>query len=141
MSESRTQTVEREEGTGDRRSGRRLTVALLLVLIAAVAVGGYWFVTQGPGVALLSPQGSTVVELSGTGDQSTDTFQVRGGWEIHWETTGERFALAIVGDQDLGTVVGREEPGSGVTFRAEAGTYRVEVSAAGPWSLRIVQGP
>jgi hypothetical protein len=112
----------------------------MVVLVLAGAALAYWFVTLGPGVALLSPAGSTVAELSGSGDQTSTTFRVRAGWQINWEATANHFAVAIVGDKDLGTVVSRDEPGSGVTVRSDAGNYRLEVRADGPWTIRVTQG-
>jgi hypothetical protein len=116
---------------------RRLALVGALLLVALAAA--YWF-TQGPGVAMLSPAGSTVVELSGSGDQTSNSFRVRAGWEIHWETTGEHLAVAISGGKDVGTVISQDQPGSGVAVRGDAGNYQLEVRADGPWTIRVTQG-
>jgi hypothetical protein len=86
------------------------------------------------------PPLETVLELSGTGDQVSDPFDVSPGWQVSWQTAGERFALAITGDQDLGTVVDLPGPASGVTAPVSGGTFRLEVTAEGPWSITVVQG-
>lgn len=124
------------------RQVRRRTITTLVVVVVAIAVvvGGFWFLAQGPGVRLLSPPQSTVAEFSGTGDQSTPAFGVRNGWRIHWQSTGERFSMAIRGDQDLGTVIESGEPATGVTSPAGAGTFHLDISADGSWSIRIEQG-
>lgn len=121
-----------------RSSGRPLIIALVGLLV--LAAGGYWLLTQGPGQQLLSPAGSTVVEFSGDSDQTTSSFDVREGWAIHWESTGEAFAFAIDGDRDFGTVIDVDEPGNGVTSPTGSGTYNLEITADGPWTVRITQG-
>ena len=115
-----------------------LLVGAIVVIVAVLAA--YWFVTQGPGQQLLSPRGSTVAEFSGDGDQTTSPFQVREGWAIHWDSTAAHFAFAIRGDRDFGTIIDIDEPGSGVTSPTGSGSYNLEITADGPWSIRITQG-
>jgi hypothetical protein len=105
------------------------------LLVLLVAVAAYWYATGG-----LSPAGSTVAQFSGDGDQVTDPFPVREGWLIRWESTGTRFAFAVTGDRDFGILVDRQGPASGSTALVSAGTYRLEVTADGPWTVRITQG-
>ena len=114
-----------------------LLSALVVVLVGA---GAYWFLTQGPGQRIVSPPGSDITSFSGEGDQTTDSFTVRGQWQIHWQNEGETFSFAIDGDQDLGTIIEQEEPGSGVTNVVAAGTFHIVVTAEGPWTIRITQG-
>lgn len=115
-------------------------VLISVLVIVIVAIAAYWFISRGPGQRIVSPPGSDVVEFRGEGDQTTDSFQVRGQWQIHWENSGETFAFAIRGDQDLGTIVEQEEPGNGVTSVVAAGNFHLEITAEGPWEVRIVQG-
>jgi hypothetical protein len=110
------------------------------LIIVGVAIGAYWFVTLGPGQRIVSPPGSDIAEFSGDGDQTTGSFTVRGQWQVHWDNEGDNFAFAIAGDRDLGTIIEQEEPGSGVTNVVAAGTFHLEVTAEGPWSVRITQG-
>lgn len=112
----------------------------MALLVGAVASAGYWILTQGPGRELVSPPGSIVAEFSGTGNQTTDAFQVREGWQIQWANSGPSFAFAITGDRDFGTVIDQREPASGVTSPVGGGTFRLEISADGPWTISIVQG-
>lgn len=124
---------------GRRRSGW-FVMALVAILVIVVGIGVYWFLTQGPGNRIVSPPGSDITEFIGDGDKTTDSFEVRGQWQVHWANSGESFAYAINGDQDLGTIVEQEGPGSGVTSVVAGGTFHLEITATGPWEIRIGQG-
>ena len=82
---------------------------------------------------------AVVARFGGTGDRKTAKFRVRAGWQIQWVSGGKKFVLAVKGDRDLGRVIDQKEAGSGVESPAGAGTFYLEVSADGPWSVRIVQ--
>jgi hypothetical protein len=88
----------------------------------------------------LAPPGGVVLELNGTGNLTSDAFAVEPGWQIVWQTEGTRFSYAVHGAQDLGTVVDVKEPSSGANAFAPAGTFRIEIAAQGPWSIKVVQG-
>ena len=79
-----------------------------------------------------------VAQFTGDGDQDTNDFTVKEGWEIRWETTGATFKFAITGTQDLGTVVDHPGEGGGSTFPTGSGTFRIHVTAQGQWTIRIV---
>jgi hypothetical protein len=119
-----------------RRGRPFVPIAVVVILVA----GGWWFLTQGPGRQLASPAGSDIVTFTGTGDQTTPSFQVRAGWQIRWENEGDRFTFAIRGDRDFGTVVDQQEPGNGVTSPTGEGTFHLEITAAGAWTVTILQG-
>jgi len=110
--------------------------AAVIVLIGFI----FWFMANGPGARLISPAGSTVVEYTGTGDTATPTFEVRDGWKIRWSVSGTRLTIAVRGDRNLGTVVSVEESRTGVTSPPAGGRYHLEVTAAGPWTITILQG-
>lgn len=110
------------------------------MLGAVLAVGGWWFFTEGPGWPIISPRGSTVASFSGDGDLTTASFRVREGWRIRWQGHGDRFAMTILGDANLGTVVDISEPGEGLTAPPTGGTFHVEVRSSGPWTLVVTQG-
>jgi len=82
----------------------------------------------------------TILELSGTGDNQSESFVVSPGWQIVWQTEGGGFAIAVRGDRDLGNVVDQAGPASGATSLPTAGTFHLEVTAKGPWSLKVLQG-
>lgn len=115
-----------------------MVAALIIVVGVALVAFLYWYL-NGPG-APGGPARSVVAEFSGVSDQTTNTFQVREGWQIHWETEGDRFAFAITGDLDFGTVIEEEGPGSGITSPVPSGSFRLEITAEGPWSVTIIQG-
>jgi hypothetical protein len=81
-----------------------------------------------------------VAEFSGEADMTTRSFDVRDGWAIRWESTGDHFAYAIRGNPDIGKVIDIAEPGTGVTSPVGSGTFHLEVTADGHWSIQIVQG-
>ena len=126
--------------TASSRRRRAWLLATSVVVLLAVLVGTYWLMTDGPGAGLLSPAGSTVDEFSATGNVTTNSFRVRQGWSIHWESMSDSFGLAIRGDRDFGTVISLDEPGSGVTSPTGAGTFHLEVTAEGAWTIEVVQG-
>jgi hypothetical protein len=126
--------------TDGRRRPGWIVIALVAILVLVVGIGVYWFLTQGPGNRIVSPAGSDITEFNGEGDQTTDAFEVRGQWQVHWENSGASFAFAINGDQDLGTIVQQEGPGSGVTSVVAGGIFHLEITAEGPWEIRIAQG-
>lgn len=136
---SDTRTVPVSHPTPDELRRRRLRLAAIaLIILAVTAAVVYWYMNNGPGQA--SPAGSTVLQLEGAGNQSTEPFTVRPGWRIDWQNTGDQFLMAITGDRDFGTVVEQQEPGSGVTSPTGGGTYRIDVTAVGEWSITVVQG-
>jgi hypothetical protein len=122
--------------------GRRRWVPAIVGIVAVVtlAVAGWWFFTSGPGTAITSPAGSVVASYSGDADFTTDTFQVREGWSIHWATEGPHFEFAMTGDSDIGTLINEDEATNGITSPVPFGTYRLEISADGPWTVEIRQG-
>ena len=91
-------------------------------------------------VASHVPAGGTVLELNGTGNLTSDAFAVEPGWQVVWQTEGTHFSYAVHGAQDLGTVVDQKVPSSGANAFAPAGTFRIEIAAAGPWSMKVIQG-
>jgi hypothetical protein len=125
--------------SGEGRS-RWLLIGAALVVGLLLLVGTWWLFTQGPGAALLSPPGSTVASFSGEGNQTTDSFSVREGWSIQWQSEGQSFSYAIRGDRDFGTVITVDEPTSGVTNPTGSGTYHLEITAEGAWQVDVIQG-
>jgi hypothetical protein len=115
-----------------------LALAAALVIGAVALIGG-WVFLLGP-LRAGGPPTSVIVDLSGTTNASSDVFLARRGWQIQWQTEADHFQLAIHGEPDLGTAVDQEGPGSGITSPVPNGDFRLEVTADGPWSLRVIQG-
>ena len=129
--------------THGQPAGRGRSAILIigaLVVLAAVGLGAYALLGKPNG----GPNGTTapgvIAQFDGDGDKTSDAFRVDEGWQILWETTGETFEFAIAGDTDFGTVIQQAGPGSGITSPVGAGTFRLEITAKGPWSIQIVQG-
>jgi hypothetical protein len=120
-------------------AGRRLPFLLGGLLAAALVLGGvYWFVA-GPGRPGGEP-GSMLVEMNGTGDAQSEPFYARRGWYVEWQNTGAHFSYTIRGDVDFGQVINQNGPSNGITSPVPTGTFRIQVAAEGPWSVRVVQG-
>lgn len=129
------------KGNDTRRRNRRVGLLLGAAILLAVAVVVLLIILNSRGDEGENRTGGGVVaEFAGEGDQTTNRFQVDQGWQIHWETTGERFAFAITGDTDYGTVIEQEGPGSGITSPVGSGSFRLEVTAEGSWDVTVVQG-
>jgi hypothetical protein len=130
------------------------------VLAAAAAAGwgiGTWLGSQGAGpepAAGPSTQPSQgapatparpgtpqqlVLTVSGSGDDISAPFEVVGRWQIQWRTDGESLAIAVTGDPILGLVVDEPGPASGATSFVQGGTFRLEVTAEGPWTITVLQ--
>ena len=147
-----------------RVADRPILVAIILGLTAIVGfVLGIWIGRPGPneqgvGASLVTPSPSatataTAVEpsspialedmspLSGSADLTTDPFTARGVWQLDWETSGETFALTIDGEPDIGQVIDQSGAGKGTISPIPAGTFRIQVRAAGPWTIRVSPGP
>jgi len=137
---------------------RPLAVIGMLVLVVTVAAGALWyFVSDGGNTGSAAPSpGATVAatdtpsplpaaptdsiaKFSGTGDETTETFDVEGTWYITWRNQGDKFELTVTGDHDLGTVASQDEPGSGGVQSMQPGTYRLEIAAEGRWTVQILQ--
>jgi hypothetical protein len=129
-----------EPQVGSRRRGRRARVLIVsAIILAAAVVVGYVAIQAflGPGGGPGDP--TVVAEFSGDGDQITTDFTVSGDWRIRWQTDGPRFAFAVRGERDLGTIITREGTANGVTSVVPSGTFRLEITAEGPWTVRIEQ--
>ena len=86
------------------------------------------------------PPPGTILDVSGSGDKVSSTFEVRPGWQVIWQSDGAHFAFAVRGDQDLGTVVDQSGPSSGAVAPPGSGSFHIEVTAKGPWSIKVLQG-
>ena len=125
--------------SGQIARDRRPLVLVVVVIAVALLVAG-WYFSLGPGTRILSPEGSTIASFSGSGDQATASFTARAGWKIDWSTSGGGFSLEIVADRSFGTVIDEEEPGEGLSTVTSGGTFHLEISAGGPWTVTIIQG-
>src|SRR5258708_4260381 len=132
----RSRPVEPREPTVRRR-------ALVLAVIVVVAAVGAFFAfrhydhvapsTSVPDTSTPGAEQDLVATFKGGSNQRTKSFTVNDGWEIRWETNGQRFQVAIRGDQNLGTVIDQEGAGGGATYPVGSGTYQLDITADGRW--------
>jgi hypothetical protein len=93
-------------------------------------------------MTIRTPEGADVVsEFDGDGDGETGQFEVSEGWQIRWETEGERLELALVHAGGTDTVLRLDDgPTQGVTNPDATGSVSIEVTSDGAWRLIIVDG-
>jgi hypothetical protein len=98
--------------------------------------------TPSPRRSPAAPQGprEIILDFSGTGHDVSPPFEVVSGWQIQWQTDGDSLAIAVTGDEHLGVVVDEAGPASGVISQPQAGTFRLDIVARGPWSIAVIQG-
>ena len=129
-------------------AGRWRLVAVLIILVVGLVAAMFLLVRNaqdGPEpeepAAGAPSEPQVVATFSGNGNQRTDLFTVEKGWEIAWSTRGRRFAIAVQGAEDLGTVVEQRGKQSGATFPRGDGEFRLVVTAKGPWRIQIRDHP
>ena len=127
------------ESARDAKRPRRGRIAVGVIVLAVVGVLVYVLLKPDGDKTSRPPARSVVASFSGRANESTKAFKVRKGWRIEWSHTGKKFAFAIHGDHDFGTVIDQKKPGSGVSSPAVSGTYSLEVTANGPWRIQIVE--
>jgi hypothetical protein len=97
-------------------------------------------VEPSPSPALPAGPLEIVLQLEGTGHDVSPPFEVVSGWQIQWQADGDSLAIAVTGDEHLGIVVNEAGPASGVISQPQAGTFRLDIVARGPWSITVIQG-
>ena len=124
-------------------AGRWRLVAVLVILVVGAAAAGFLLLKDRPDAPAAGDPATprVVATFRGNGNQRTDTFTVDTGWEIAWTTRGKRFAIAVTGAEDLGTVVEQRGKQTGATFPRGAGEFRLDVTARGPWRIQILNHP
>jgi hypothetical protein len=81
-----------------------------------------------------------VLELKATGNKRSAQFDVLVGWQIQWETQSDHIVVELTRAKPLGKVIDEDGPASGVTSPPQGGTFRLQVTADGPWSITVIQG-
>ena len=86
-------------------------------------------------------EGAAANAFSGTGDWTSEMFEMRGPWHITWQSTAVLLTLELrdAGNSFL-TVAGMQVgEGSGETDIFDAGSYRINVRAInGDWQLYVI---
>ena len=130
--------VERRRWRPSAGGRARTWLVAILVLLAAAALGVILAISTATKRG--GDSGSLGLEMSGSGNETSETFFARQGWSIDWENTGQYFSYTIRGDVEFGQVVTQNGPGNGSTSPVPTGNFFIEVVAQGPWSMRVVQG-
>lgn len=84
-----------------------------------------------------------VQQASASGTRNLRPFTVKDGWELRWTAAGPIFT-AILHAQNgdpVDTIAVQTKPGPGATYYPTGGTYYLQISGAGDWSISIVQLP
>ncbi len=81
-----------------------------------------------------------VREFSGSGMQTTRPFTVDGPWELQWQAQG--YFMIVIRHQSgrlgVSDIVGLGE-GSGSAYRPRSGTYFLEISGVGAWTVKVIR--
>jgi hypothetical protein len=146
-----------DDPTGDREPNSRLRIALVvLVVVIAAAVAILALNTDDDDV---KPQGATTTtesnsqttattaadpdlagHFSGTGDDTSESFEVTDNWEIRWQAADSPFEVELFTEDgsSRGTIVTSSGDVEGSTFVVEAGRFYLMVRTTGDWSVDIV---
>jgi hypothetical protein len=137
--------------TAEGRGGSRTILWVAVAVIAAVLIGlGLWLalglgegadtVADDPGEQPTAVDG--VAQFSGNGDDTTDSFEVAGNWQIEWETSGESFQVELFTEDgsSRGVIVDSAGEAEGGTFVTEGGKFYLEVTADDDWTILILDG-
>jgi hypothetical protein len=82
-----------------------------------------------------------VATFSGSGNDTTDEFEVGPNWEVRWQASGPgpfSVELFTTTGQSRGRIVDRADRTEGATFIVESGRFTLQVSADGEWSIRVI---
>lgn len=84
----------------------------------------------------------TVFSESSTGSKRTRPFTVEGSWELRWTTSG---GILVVLHKRTGELVDAiaqtQKAGPGASFHPTGGTYYLDITAAGDWTVSVVPVP
>ena len=78
--------------------------------------------------------------MQGDSHDVSDSFEVKPGWQIHWQIDGSSIAIAVTGEQNLGVLLDEQGPSAGVTGVGQGGVFRLEIAANGPWTITVIDG-
>lgn len=105
---------------------------LLLIAIVLMVAGPSW-----------SADEVIVQQLSANGSRNMRPFTVKDRWEIRWENKGAVLAVAVRTAEGKLVSGGASAtaPGTGESFQPKGGTYYLDVTGMGEWTITVVQLP
>lgn len=85
----------------------------------------------------------TIFSLSANGSRNTRPFTVKDRWEIRWENKGPVLTIAVRTAEGKLVAGGgtATAPGTGESYQPKGGTYFLDVTGMGEWSVSVVQLP
>lgn len=84
-----------------------------------------------------------VQQLTANGSRNTRPFTVKDRWEIRWENKGSVLTVAVRTAEGKLVAGGgmATAPGSGQSFQPKGGSYYLDVTGTGDWTITVVQLP
>lgn len=85
-----------------------------------------------------------VKQFSGSGDLTTEPFQVANTWELRWSASaGSGFTIELLTQNGTsrGQIVIADQPSSKPIFINEVGEFTLKVTAEKPWTAQILSQP
>lgn len=94
-------------------------------------------------VVTIAGDESTIFTLSANGSRNTRPFTVKDRWEIRWENKGSILTVAVRTAEGKLVAGGGSAtaPGTGESFQPKGGTYFLDVTGIGDWTISVVQLP
>lgn len=114
---------------------------MLLVLTFALGCTPAPSPSESPTDEASQPQGNVLLELEGTDEAISDHFEVKGNWELRWESRGQGpFSVELFTDDGTsrGIIVQGEGGEEGSAFASEEGRFSLLITAEGPWAIRVL---
>ena len=86
---------------------------------------------------------TVVLELAANGQRNTRPFTVRDRWEVRWDLRGEMVTVMIRDPDGKFVTAGgqQEKPGRGASYQPKGGTYYLDITGMGDWTVTVVQLP
>lgn len=84
-----------------------------------------------------------VQQAAASGTRNLRPFTVKDGWELRWTASGPIFTVILhaPNGDPVDTIAVQTKPGPGATYYPTGGTYYLQISGAGDWSISVVQLP
>lgn len=110
---------------------RTLWVGLIVVLFLGLS---------GPALAA---EETVVFEIVGNGQRNTRPFMVKDRWELRWDLRGQTLGITIRDPDGKFVAAGgqQDKQGQGASYQPKGGSYFLEITGVGDWTITVVQLP
>lgn len=95
-------------------------------------------------VAAPAPPNETfLAKWSGDTMMTTRPFRAAGAWELRWTASSGYFSIRLleVGSEQDKLIANQTTAGSSTSYRPSGGTFYLEITGTGPWSVQAVGVP